>query len=49
MSALFNQLQRLIKAGRTAGIAEKMSMMLGYDMLTINEYDTLMKELQAAK
>lgn len=37
--------QNLIRAGRTKGMAEKLSALLSYDQITIEEYDNLMAQL----
>ena len=38
--------QKLIKAGRTTGMKEKLSSLLSYDQITTDEYKLLMSQLE---
>lgn len=48
MSAQANLCQRLINAGRTSGMADKLDQLMMFDRITQEEYDNLMQQLQPA-
>lgn len=46
MSATYNIFKRLIEAGRITDMATKLDAMLGFEQLTLEEYNALMLQLQ---
>lgn len=47
MSTQAKLCQKLITAKRTTGMAEKLSALLSFDQITIDEYNDLMSQLEA--
>ena len=45
MAAYFNMYKKFIAAGRTSGMEEKLASLLGFGLLTVDEYETLMQML----